>query len=62
MTEVATRKLHDKPSAAAQLSISVRVLDQLIADGILETVTIGRRRLVPDEALDDYVQRLRATS
>ena len=56
------RKLHAIPEAAEQLSISTRVLDRLIADGKIETVKIGRRRLVPDDALDAYIQHLRATA
>lgn len=56
------RKLHAIPEAAEQLSISARVLDRLIADGKIETVKIGRRRLVPDDALDAYIQKLRATA
>ena len=56
------RKLHAIPEAAEQLSISTRVLDRLISDGKIETVKIGRRRLVPDDALDAYIERLRATA
>ena len=32
---------------------------ELIGSGELETVTVGRRRLVPAEALEDFVARLR---
>lgn len=56
------RKLYDRHDAAEQLSISERVLDRLIVDGHLETVKIGRRRLVPDDALDAYIEKLRAAS
>lgn len=56
------RKLHSKTEAAELLSISERVLDRLVKEGLLETVTIGRRRLVPDDCLDDYVLRLREAS
>lgn len=56
------RKLYSKADAAEQLSISERVLDRLIVDGRIETVKIGRRRLVPDEALDDYITKLRASA
>lgn len=56
------RKLYSTTEAAEQLSISERVLGRLIADGVLETVKIGRRRLVPDDALDAYIQKLRATA
>jgi excisionase family DNA binding protein len=56
------RKLYSTAEAAEQLSISERVLGRLIADGVLETVKIGRRRLVPDDCLDAYIQKLRATA
>lgn len=57
-----SRHLYAKPEAAETLSISERVLDRLIRDGDIETVTIGRRRLVPAEAIDDYISRLREAS
>lgn len=56
------KKLHSIPDAADRLSISARVLERLIADGEVATVKIGRRRLIPDEALDEYVKRLKAAS
>lgn len=56
------RKLYSKAEAAELLSISERVLDRLIADGIVESVKIGRRRLVPDDAMDAYIEHLRATA
>lgn len=56
------RLLYAKPEAAAQLSISERVLDRLIADGEIASVLIGRRRLVPADALVDYIDRIKAAS
>lgn len=56
------RLLYSKPEAAEQLSISERVLDRLIRDGELGSVLLGRRRLVPADALTDYVKRLEAAS
>ena len=35
---------------------------ELIGSGDLETVTVGRRRMVPAEALQDWVARLRTQS
>lgn len=58
----ADRLLHAIPDAAEKLSVSPRVLERLIHDGEVETVKIGRRRLVPDEALTDYIERLRRAS
>lgn len=59
MTE---KLLYSIPEAADQLSISARVLERLIADGQVDTVKIGRRRLVPSEALTSYVDRVKAAS
>lgn len=46
------------PEAMQVLRLSRWKLYELIRSGELTTVTIGRRRLVPRQALDDYVQRL----
>lgn len=54
--------LYSISEAADQLSVSARVTERLIADGEIETIKIGRRRLVPAEALEDYVARLKAAS
>jgi excisionase family DNA binding protein len=56
------RLLYAIPDAADKLSVSSRVLERLIADGEVETVKIGRRRLVPSEALADYIERLKRAS
>lgn len=55
------RLLYAIPDAADELSISARVMERLISDGEVETVKIGRRRLVPAEALTAYIDRLRAS-
>ena len=59
MTE---KLLYAIPQAAEQLSVSTRVLERLIADGEVDTVKIGRRRLVPAEALERYVEKVKAAS
>lgn len=46
------------PEAMAELRISRWMLYNLIRTGRLDTVTIGRRRLIPRQALSDYVNRL----
>lgn len=56
------RLLYSIPDAAEKLSISARVLERLIADGEVETTKIGRRRLVPAEALVEYVEKIKAAS
>jgi excisionase family DNA binding protein len=48
------------PDAARALRIGRTKLFQLIGDGEIETVKIGRRVLIPADALDEYVQRLRS--
>jgi excisionase family DNA binding protein len=57
-----TRLLYDLDTTAEQLSISRRVVDRLIRDGEIDSVLLGRRRLVSHEALEDYVARLVAAS
>lgn len=47
-------------SACAALGIGKTKLFELIASGELETITIGRRRLVPVCALHDFSERLRS--
>lgn len=49
-----------KPEAAAELlAIGRSKLFELIAHGEIETVSIGRSRRIPAQALEDYVARLR---
>ena len=57
-----SRLLYDLDTTAEQLSISRRVVDRLIRDGEIDSVLLGRRRLVPHEALEDYVSRMVAAS
>lgn len=54
--------LYSIKDAAEKLSISQRVMEQLIHDGHVETIKIGRRRLVPSEALTEYVERVKRAS
>ncbi|MCP2340397.1 helix-turn-helix domain-containing protein [Actinomadura rupiterrae] len=48
----------DVNEAAEQLRVSRWTLYNLIRSNELRTVKIGRRRLVPVEALADYVEHL----
>lgn len=57
-----TRLLYAIPDAADQISVSARVMERLISDGEVESVKVGRRRLVPHDALTDYIERLRDAS
>lgn len=52
--------LHPITEAARLLSIGRTRAFELVGRGELESVRVGRRRLVPDAALTDYVERLRA--
>lgn len=54
--------LHKPEAAAMALGISRSKFFELMAAGQIETVKIGRSRRVPDQALEDYVARLRAGS
>lgn len=47
--------------AARRLRIGRTTMYGLITAGLIETVTIGRRRLVPPECLAAYVTVLRTT-
>lgn len=57
-----TRLLYPYGEAADQLGISQRVLERLVRAGEVETVKIGRRRLVPADVLADYIERLRRSA
>lgn len=52
------RKLHPVSSAAFELGISERKCWTLIHTGRLRTVWLDQRRLVPDEALNDFISGL----
>ena len=54
--------LYTMEEAAAKLRCGRSRMFQLAASGEVETVSIGRSRRVPLEALEDYVARLRAGS
>lgn len=47
------------PEASSVSGLSRTKLYELMASGELESVKVGRRRLVPAEALAAYVERLR---
>jgi excisionase family DNA binding protein len=56
------RLLYSVRAAADQLSITPWLVYQLINEGVIKSVVLGRRRLVTAEALTDYVERLKAAS
>jgi excisionase family DNA binding protein len=65
MPQVLTQANTDPPvlmmdvrEAAIRLGLSESKVHRLIAAGEITSVTMGRRRKVPVEAIDTYVQRL----
>lgn len=46
------------PEAMSLLNVSRSVIYEQIRSGRLRTVKVGRTRLVPDAAIDDYVRLL----
>jgi excisionase family DNA binding protein len=55
-----TQLLLKVEEAAIRLGLGRTIVWGLVSTGELESVTIGRSRRVPVEALDAYVERLRA--
>lgn len=54
-----TQLLLSIDDAAKALGIGHAKVWQMVADHQIESVRIGRRRLVPSDALEDFVARLR---
>jgi excisionase family DNA binding protein len=53
-----TRTLYAVPETCQRLSIGRSTLYELIADGQIKAVKIGRRTLIPHEELERYVASL----
>ena len=53
-----TRTLYAVPETCQRLSIGRSTLYELIADGQIKAVKIGRRTLIPNEELERYVASL----
>jgi excisionase family DNA binding protein len=49
--------LYGRLHGAARLGISVRTFDELIATNKLRSVKIGKRRLVSEEAIRDFIAK-----
>ena len=58
-TDTAARYAYSLDEAARSISLSRRTLYQLIDAGMLRTVKLGRRRLVPREELERLVSGAR---
>jgi excisionase family DNA binding protein len=50
--------LHPIPVVTEILGLGRTTVFELLASGELESVTVGRRRLVPQQALESFVARL----
>jgi excisionase family DNA binding protein len=57
---VATKLLYRVPEAVEQTGIGRSTLYELMRSGDLESVKVGRSRLIPADALEEFVARLRA--
>lgn len=58
-----TRLLYPMPEAAQKLGgITERKLWSMVAAGEIDSVKVGRRRMIPDSALTEYVERLQAAA
>jgi excisionase family DNA binding protein len=51
-------RLHNVESAMARLGVGRSTIFELIASGELRSVKVRRRRLIPEQALRDFVARL----
>lgn len=49
--------LINRKEAAALLSISVQSIDKLVRRGMLRCVRVGKRLLIPPEALQEFTKR-----
>jgi excisionase family DNA binding protein len=49
--------LHRRINAAQRLGISVRLLDSLLAERVLKSVKVGRRRLVSESAIEEFIRK-----
>ena len=57
MDDKTAKLLLTRHEAALVLSVSVRTLDSLLAQGELSTRRIGRRRLIPRSELERFARR-----
>ena len=61
MTEAfaeALARLHNIEGAQERLGVGRSKIFELIASGELRSVRVGRRRLVPEQAIIDFIARL----
>lgn len=56
------RRLLNVKAAATYLSIGVRTMERLLADGEVLKVRIGSRTLIDQRDLDGYVERIKRSA
>jgi excisionase family DNA binding protein len=54
----AVARLHNIERAQERLGVGRSKIFELIASGQLRSVCVGRRRLVPEQAIRDFIARL----
>lgn len=57
-----TKLLNEIPEACERTGLRRSKMYELLASGEIESVKIGKRRLIPEEALENFVARLRGQS
>ena len=63
MKHMTTRRLYGYSELCQLTGLGLTTVKKLIADGKLASITVGRRRLVPAEALEAFIaERLNAGS
>ncbi|MBF6459841.1 excisionase family DNA-binding protein [Nocardia puris] len=55
-----TAQLHSIPAACERLGIGRSYLYQLMESGALRSVKLGKRRLIPEDALAEFIADLAA--
>lgn len=58
----ASRLLYSVDEAADLLGIGRTFTFRLLATGEIDSLKIGRRRMIPSEALERYIERLRSAN
>lgn len=58
----AERRLFDYAHAAVYLSVSIRTMKQLAAEGEIRKVSLGHRRLFDKADLDEYIERIKRSA
>ena len=58
MTEALVSRLHDIPSAVERLGVGRSTIYALMKSGELRSVHVGARRLIPEQAIVDFINKL----